>query len=48
VDELGLVQFVADIRIGINIHTFFKRFLVCDTGKNKTSNKNYHSESYIV
>ena len=37
--ELGLIQFVADIRIIMNIHTFFKRWTVYDTSKNKTANK---------
>ena len=44
----GLVQFVADIRIIINLHTLFIGWTVYDTGKNKTSDKNYHSESNIV
>ena len=35
----GLVQFVADIRIIINFHTFVKRWTVYDTGNNKTANK---------
>ena len=44
----GLVQLVADIRIIINLHTLFIGWTVYDTGKNKSSNKNYQSKTHII
>ena len=48
VDGCGLVQFIADIRIRINFHTLFIGWTVYDTGKNKTSDKNYQSKTHII
>ena len=44
----GLVQFIADIRIRINFHTFFVGCIVYDTCENKSTDKNNQSKSNII
>ena len=47
-DGRVLVQFVADIRIRINFHTFLVGCIVYDTCENKSTDKNNQSKSDII